>query len=111
MDAALALVVEAAVVLALVRSTGDVVGAKVAVLFCAWVEVTDATTWETVMVLVNVAVDVRVVVRASATASAGRRRRSSEKMVGKCILECIVIAFGSVYDEDATAVCSEMGSI
>jgi len=49
-----------------------VCGVKVAVLlFVEMVDVTDATTWEMVMVLVIVAVDVRVVVD-SARARAGR---------------------------------------
>jgi len=54
------------------------------------VDVTDATTWETVIVFVNVAVDVRVVVEdVSAIARRGKRRR--EEMVGKYIV--IVVNF------------------
>lgn len=54
-------------------------------LLCAkMVEVTDATTWEMVIVLVIVAVDVRVVVEESASARAGRS--SSDKIAGKCML-------------------------
>ena len=49
-------------------------GAVVVLLFKGYVDVTDATTWETVIVRVRVAVDVRVVVDESATARRGRRR-------------------------------------
>jgi hypothetical protein len=49
-------------------------GAVVVLLFEEYVDVTDATTWDTVIVRVRVAVDVRVVVEESATARRGRRR-------------------------------------
>lgn len=48
-------------------------------------EVTDATTWETVMVLVMVEVDVRVVV-APLVATARRGRRRAAVIVENCIV-------------------------
>lgn len=47
---------------------------------------TDATTWETVMVLVMVAVEVRVVVGPEVPAMARRGRRRAAVMVENCIL-------------------------
>lgn len=74
---------EAPAVLALVKTAivepvPCAVGPACVVLLCAAkVEVTDATTWDTVMVFVTWAVDVRVVVEPDdcATARTGRRRR------------------------------------
>jgi microcompartment protein CcmK/EutM len=50
--------------------------------------VTDATTWETVMVRVSVAVEVRVVV-ASGVARARRGKSSTAEMVERCIVGLI----------------------
>lgn len=49
---------------------------------------TDATTWEMVIVLVNVAVDVIVVVvvEEDCCATASRGRRTREVIVGRCIV-------------------------
>jgi hypothetical protein len=49
------------------------------------VEVTDATTWETVMVMVMVAVEVIVVV-GSDCAMARKGRREAARRVGRCIV-------------------------
>lgn len=57
---------------------------------------TDATTWETVTVFVNVAVDVRVVVdEVSAIARRGSRRR--EVMVGICIVVFVIVSRDCVF--------------
>jgi hypothetical protein len=64
------------------------VGPAVVLLCAAYVEVTYATTWETVIVLVLVAVEVSVVVKADEgyCAAARRGRRRMEEIVGKCIV-------------------------
>jgi len=72
------------------------VGPAVVLLNAAYVEVTDATTWETVIVFVMVAVDVRVVVdEVSAIARRGRRRR--EVMVGICIVIFLIVSRECVF--------------
>lgn len=65
------------------------VGPAVVLLWDGYVEVTYATTCETVSVFVKVAVDVRVVVEdVSAIAKRGKRRR--EEMVGRCIVRVVI---------------------
>lgn len=55
-------------------------------------EVTEATTCETVTVLVRVAVEVRVVVEEDcARAKSGRRKRRRAEMIGNCIVEDFVV--------------------
>jgi hypothetical protein len=52
----------------------------------AKVEVTDCTTWETVIVFVSVAVEVIVVVESAAARP--RRRREGRKAVRRILNEC-----------------------
>ena len=52
----------------------------------AKVEVTDCTTWETVIVFVSVAVEVMVVVESAAARP--RRRREGRKVVRRILNEC-----------------------
>lgn len=54
----------------------------------AKVEVTDCTTWETVIVFVSVAVEVMVVVEESAAARP-RRRREGRKVVRRILKVCM----------------------
>jgi hypothetical protein len=62
--------------------------AAVVLLYAGYVEVTDATTCETVIVRVIVAVEVRVVVEElDDCATATRGRKSSAESVGSCIVD------------------------
>ena len=62
--------------------------ARVVLLYAGYVEVTDATTWETVIVRVIVAVEVMVVVEEPEDCATARRgRRRSVEMVGSCIFD------------------------
>jgi hypothetical protein len=56
----------------------------------AKVEVTDCTTWETVIVFVSVAVEVMVVVEESAAARP-RRRSEGRKVVRRILKECYIV--------------------
>jgi hypothetical protein len=62
------------------------VGPAVVLFFEAKVEVTDCTTWETVIVFVSVAVEVMVVVEESA-ATRPRRRREGRRDVRRILNE------------------------
>lgn len=62
--------------------------ATVVLLYAGYVEVTDATTWETVIVRVMVAVEVIVVVEEPEDCATARRgKRSSVEIVGSCIFD------------------------
>jgi len=60
--------------------------------------VTDATTWETVTVLVIVAVEVRVVVEDVSCAMARRGRRRRDVIVDRCIVIFVMVRREQVFE-------------
>jgi hypothetical protein len=79
----------------------------------AKVEVTDCTTWETVIVFVSVAVEVMVVVEESAAARP-RRRREGRRVVRRILntlCRGVWTEIQSLYGQDAMRRCDRQSTI